>query len=217
MTLELNVSNLSKGYNGNQVLDYCSFSFNKNGIYVLTGQNGCGKSTLLRICALIEEPDRGEIVFSSGGTLINRDLDLKRRITLVLPKVGVFNASVFSNVAYGLLIRHINKKEVHERVTRALEFAGLDLKKDQNALTLSSGETQRLGIARALVIEPEILFLDEPTSSVDHRNTEIIQDLILKMGKERNTTIIMTTHSGEQAEKLADILITMHDGKLFAA
>jgi tungstate transport system ATP-binding protein len=214
MTLELTLSNIAKGYNGNQVLTDCSFSFNNNGIYVLTGPNGCGKSTLLRICALIEGPDRGEIVFRSDGTLINRDIDLKRRITLVLPKVGVFNTSVFRNVAYGLLIRDMARKEVNERVMGALEFAGLGSKKDQNALTLSSGETQRLGLARALVIEPEILFLDEPTASVDHKNTEIIEDLILRMRKERNTTIIITTHSQEQAAKLADTYISMDNGKL---
>lgn len=217
MTLELTASSISKDYKGNQVLIDCSFSFKSNGIYVLTGPNGCGKSTLLRICALIEEPDRGEICFKSEGILINRDLDLKRRITLVLPKVGVFNSSVFRNVAYGLMIRDIYGKEVDERVSRALEFAGLDSKKNQNALTLSSGETQRLGIARALVIEPEILFLDEPTASVDHKNTEIIENLILRMRKDRNTVIIITTHSGEQAKKLADTLITMHNGRLLFA
>jgi tungstate transport system ATP-binding protein len=214
MTLRLSASNVWKGYNGNQVLRDCSFLFDEHGIYVLTGANGCGKSTFLRICALIEPPDGGEIDYFSDEGVAQKGLELKRRITLVLPKIGVFNTTVSKNVTYGLRIRGIGGTEAERKVADALDFVGLGHKKDQNALTLSSGETQRLGIARALVIKPEILFLDEPTASVDRKNIEIIENIILEMKKDAKAIVVITTHDRAQAERVADSLLLMKEGKI---
>jgi len=95
MSLHLTTSNIFKSYNGESVLKNCSFSFDQGGVYVLTGPNGSGKSTFLRICSLIECQDSGQIHYVSGGQVLDNDLALKRRITLVLPKVGLFNMSGF--------------------------------------------------------------------------------------------------------------------------
>ncbi|HMK55481.1 MAG TPA: ATP-binding cassette domain-containing protein [Dissulfurispiraceae bacterium] len=214
MSLRLITTDIYKSYNGNEVLRDCSFSFEKSGIYVLTGHNGCGKSTFLRICAFVEQPDSGEVQYISNDEPTLKDLSLRRRITLVLPRAGIFNTTVFNNAAYGLKIRGIRGSEARQRVERVLDFVGLGQKKDQNALTVSSGEAQRLGIARALVIEPEILFLDEPTASVDQKNTGIIEEIIRRMKEERKVTIIMTTHDREQASRIADHLLVMKDGKI---
>jgi tungstate transport system ATP-binding protein len=214
MTLRLIASNIDKAYSGNQVLRNCSFAFSEHGVYVLTGSNGCGKSTFLRICALIEKPDSGELNYLSEGVILSKDLELRRRITLVLPKVGVFNTTVLKNVAYGLGIRGIRGTEAEKDVTDALEFVGLTHKRDQNALTLSSGETQRLGIARALVIKPELLFLDEPTASVDQKNTEIIENVIMEMKKDAKAIVVIATHDRAQAQRLADCLMVMREGKI---
>ena len=216
MTLQLCASNIRKKYNGDQILRDCSFSFDEQGIYVLTGANGCGKSTFLRICSLIEEPDSGEINYFSDKSMLRKNLELRRRITLVLPKVGVFHTTVFKNVAYGLRIRGIRGIEANERVEKALEFVELGHKRNQNARTLSSGETQRLGIARALVIKPEILFLDEPTASVDQKNTRIIEDIILNMKQDSMATVVITTHDRQQAARLADHLLVLKDGKILS-
>lgn len=214
MNLKLTASNIYKGYNGNQILRDCSYSFDMYGIYILTGPNGSGKSTFLRICALLESPDRGEIRYSSEQEILKKGLELRRRITLVLPKVGVFNTTVYKNISYGLTIRGIKGGDFREKVNRMLEFVGLRNKKEQNALTLSSGETQRLGIARALIIEPGILFLDEPTASVDQANTEIIEDIIMRMKEEHKTTVIVATHDKDQAKRLGDKVLIMDNGKI---
>src|SRR5208283_5020587 len=120
MSLTFAAFNISKSYNGSQVLKECSFSFDGSGVYVLTGPNGSGKSTFLRICALIEPPDEGEILFSSQGKTIEKDLRLRRRITLVFPRSGVFNTTAFRNVAYGLTVRGIRGVQVIGKVHEAL-------------------------------------------------------------------------------------------------
>ncbi|MFO0752277.1 MAG: ATP-binding cassette domain-containing protein [Thermodesulfovibrionales bacterium] len=214
MSLSLSVSGVWKRYRGAPVLRGCSLSLDGGGIYVLTGANGSGKSTLLRICALLEEPDTGTVDYSSAGIVLPKTISLRRRITLVLPKVGVFSTTVFNNAAYGLKIRNTAKREIGEKVNAALAFVGLQHKAKQDARTLSSGETQRLGLARALVTEPEVLFLDEPTSSVDPESTTALEAVILSLGREGRTTIVVTTHDREQARRLSDRLLLMEGGAL---
>ena len=215
MKLGLRVSNIAKTYNGNEVLKECSYSFKQPGVYVLTGANGCGKSTFLRICSLLEAPDRGEIIYFDERGSLPRDIPLQRRITLVLPKIGLFNTTVSRNVSYGLRVRGIRGKEATERVERVLEFVGLSHKKDQNARTLSSGETQRVGIARGLVIETDILFLDEPTIGLDPEARHEVWLQIAKLNEEK-TTIILTTHYMDEAEKLCNRIAFMDKGRLIA-
>jgi tungstate transport system ATP-binding protein len=214
MNLTLVVSNICKSYNAKSILKDCSFSFEKSGTYVLMGPNGSGKSTFFRICTLLEEPDAGEVRFLSGTEIMKNDVRLRRRITLLLPRVGVFNTTVFKNVAYGLSIRDMKGNEIKDKVDKALDFVRMTNKKNQNALTLSSGETQRLGIARAIVLEPEILFLDEPTASVDQENTAAIEDIILRMKKKGGSIVVIATHDMSQAERLADRLLLVKEGRI---
>jgi len=214
MSLSFRVQHITKHYSGNPVLKDCSFSFEKSGVYALMGPNGSGKSTFLRLCALLETPDDGEVIYSDGAHILEQDIALRRMITLVLPRVGVFNTTVVKNVSYGLRIRGVKAGETEEKALQALEFVKLADKKGRNALTLSSGETQRLGIARAVVIEPAVLFLDEPTASVDQKNTEIIEEIILKMKKEGGSAVVITTHDPGQAGRLADYMLVMSEGEL---
>ena len=215
--MKLVVNHIRKDYGGRSILKDCSFTFSMTGAYVLMGPNGSGKSTFLRICALLEQQDSGEIAYLDDGTPLTQDISLKRRITLVLPRIGVFNTTVFKNVAYGLTIRGLRHAVIGQKVDQALAFVGLDQKRDQNARTLSSGETQRLGIARALVFEPAVLFLDEPTASIDEENSMIIESIIHKMKKDSRSVVIMTTHDKDQAKRLADRLLVIRDGKLMEA
>lgn len=218
--MKLSILNITKIFNGIKALDNCSFSFHQTGIYTLLGPNGSGKSTLLRICALIEKPDSGEVNYyedTSGKPFISESsTDVRRKITLVLPKVGVFNTTVFNNVAYGLKIRGMENRKIRDKVKESLKFVGLHDKYNHNALTLSSGETQRLGIARAIVIEPEILFLDEPTASLDPHSTAMIEEMIFKLKNENRITIVMVTHNIFQSQRLADIALFMYNGRIVA-
>ena len=214
MGLKLEIANLAKTYNGNPVLRDCSFAFDRGQAHMLLGPNGSGKSTLFRILALLEKPDAGVVQYLDGDYLLNQELALRRQITLVLPKTGIFNASVFHNVAYGLKIRGVARGETEARVAAVLAAVGLTQKKFHRALDLSSGETKRLGIARAMVIDPEVFFLDEPTASLDPANAEIIENVILTMKRQRKTTIMMITHDPAQARRLGDQLLYLKDGKI---
>jgi ABC-type multidrug transport system ATPase subunit len=212
--VKLLITHIRKDYDGRAVLKDCSYAFNGTGAYVLMGPNGCGKSTLLRICSLLEQPYGGDLLFQGDGAPLVQDIALRRRMTLVLPRTGVFNTTVFNNAAYGLKVRGVPAARIEELVAKALSFVGLEQKKKQNARTLSSGETQRLGIARALAIEPEILFLDEPTASVDEENTAIIETIIANLKKDGRTLVIMTTHDRDQAARLADRMLIIERGSL---
>ncbi len=214
MSLVLRASHIAKQYGRTPVLNNISMSFEEKGIYVLMGDNGSGKSTFLRICALLEDPDGGSANYEVNGTLLPRDINLRRRISLVLPGVGAFNTSVHQNVLYGLKLRGIKGNDASRKAVRAIDFVGLDHKKEQNALTLSSGETQRLGLARALAIEPEVLFLDEPAAFVDARNREIIEEIIRNLAGDSRRTVIMTTHNRRQAQRLSNRLFFLENGNL---
>jgi len=217
MSLYFNLSKIRKSYNGNSVLKDCSFSFDKSGIYSLMGENGSGKSTLLRICALLEPCDSGTIVYTSNDkAAVSLNIDLRRKITLVLPEVGIFNSNVYSNIAYGLKIRNIDRLDIHNKVNTALDLVNLSHKKNQNALSLSNGEKQRLGIARMLVIEPQVVFLDESTAYVDHKSKDIIEKVLFKLKKKNHSIIVMATHDKAFMNRISDHLLILKDGNLFA-
>ena len=212
--MKLLVSHLKKTYGARTILDDCSHVFDQTGIHVLMGPNGCGKSTLLRICALLEQPDSGEITYTDNGTALVRNIALMRRMTLLLPRTGVFNTTVYKNAAYGLRIRGLDRSLIEQKVNAALDFVQLGAKAGQSGRTLSSGETQRLGLARAQVLEPECIFLDEPTASIDQKNTELIEAILLNMKKDGKTTVIMTTHDQSQAKRIGDRVLSMREGRL---
>jgi len=210
--MKLTVSHIAKAYEGRAILKDCSYAFDRNGTYVLMGKNGSGKSTFLRICALLENPDGGTVEYRENDVVLQPDVALRRRITLVLPRIGVFNTTVSRNVAYPLRVRGLSHADIEARVNKTLAFVGLERKKGQQAKTLSSGETQRLGMARALVLDPEILFLDEPTASIDEENTRIIESIIKDMRNEGRAMVIMTTHDNAQAARIADRLLVLDHG-----
>jgi len=126
----------------------------------------------------------------------------------------VLDTTVFDNVAYGLVIRKVDKKIIREKVMNALSIVGLDGKERQKARTLSGGEAQRMAFARAIVYDPDILLLDEPTSNLDPANVAKIEEIIKRIKNERGTTIIFATHNMYQVKRIADRVGILLDGEL---
>ncbi|MEM2341047.1 MAG: ABC transporter ATP-binding protein [Candidatus Bathyarchaeia archaeon] len=212
---KVEVQNLFKEYSGRQVLKGISFSVQSGELFVLVGPNGAGKTTLLRILDLLEEPTNGKVFFD--GELVDYSTKkerafLRRKIGMVFQQTVLFNMSVFDNVAYPLKVR--GERNIEQKVNGILELVQLRGFERKNALTLSGGEAQRVAIAQALVTEPELLLLDEPTANLDPRNTSTIEEVISHVNREKKTTVIMATHNIFQAEKLADRVAFLSDGKI---
>jgi len=216
MTFHVETRNLSKEYSGKKVLTDVSFGVEKGEIFALIGPNGAGKTTLLRILDLLDEPSEGTVWFE--GTHVDysaRDRQaLRRRIGMVFQRTVLFNMSIFDNVAYGLKVRGEDEKSVKQRVSAMLELLLLRGFDRRNALALSGGEAQRVALAQALITEPEILLLDEPTANLDPRNVSIIEEALSRVNRERKTTMIMTTHNMFQAENLAHRVALLNEGKI---
>ena len=211
------VRNLKKAYNGKIVLDVDNLNFQEGKIYAIVGPNGSGKTTLLNILNLLEKPDEGQIFFYDQEITkkSNSDtLDIRRRMTLVNQDPFLLHSTVYDNIAYGLKIRSIPSIIQKSRIRSALNIVGLSGFKDRKANQLSGGEAQRVVISRALVIEPEVLFLDEPTANIDKKHIDVVERIIKKIKKEIKTTVIFTTHDLSQAYRLADEVISLLDGKI---
>jgi tungstate transport system ATP-binding protein len=153
MSIRLSISDVKKIYGGRVVLGGCSATF-EGGVTALMGPNGSGKSTLLRICALLEMPTSGLIRYFDNDGDLEHDISLKRKISMVLPGGGIFNTSVFKNAAYGLKVRGVDKAIIDEKVREVLDMVGLSSISKQNAHAISSGEVQRLALARAMAGGP---------------------------------------------------------------
>jgi len=210
--MSLRASGLQKSYNGRVVLE-ADLEFKEGCLYSILGPNGSGKSTLLKILARLEEPDIGKVSFVKGpGQDTGMDKSQNRPV-LVPARKGLFNDTVFRNVSYGLKIRKAATRELHQRAEEVLTAVGLWELRKANALTLSDGEAQRLCLAMAMAIEPEIILIDEPTSSLDPQNTMLVEKLIESM-KKNSRLIIMVTHNIFQAKRLSDYAAFLYQGQL---
>jgi tungstate transport system ATP-binding protein len=211
------IKNLKKIYNGRTVLDIESLNFQKRKIYAIIGPNGSGKTTFLNILNLLEKPDEGQISFYNREITYKSNsniLESRRRMTLVNQDPFLFHSTVYNNIAYGLKIRSVPSEVQKSRIRNALNMVGLSGFENRRANQLSGGEAQRVVIARALVIEPEVLFLDEPTSNIDQKHVDVVERMIKKINNEIKTTVIFTTHDLSQAYRLADEVIALLDGKM---
>jgi phosphate transport system ATP-binding protein len=219
----MTAKSLNLYYGDHQALKNVNLSIAKNEITALIGPSGCGKSTFLKslnrmndlvdICRI-----EGEITLS--GKDIYRDMDvnmLRKRVGMVFQKPNPFPMSIFDNVSYGPRVHGIKSKHaLEEIVERQLTRAALwDECKDclkKSALKMSGGQQQRLCIARALAVEPEIILMDEPTSALDPISTSKIEELISELKK--NYTIVIVTHNMQQAVRIADKTAFFLSGEL---
>lgn len=213
------VRSLGKRYGDKEILKGISFDVQRGEVFAVIGPTGAGKTTLLRIIDLLERPTSGAVYIDGLDTSASEKvrLDIRRRIGVVFQKPIVFNASVYDNVAYGLKIRGEEKASLHQKVKSALEMVDLSGYEDRRARTLSGGEVQRVALARAIVIEPEILLLDEPSANLDPVSTAHVEEVISRIIRELNTTVVMATHDMSQGQRLADRIGVLMDGQLLQA
>ncbi|MFZ2451814.1 MAG: phosphate ABC transporter ATP-binding protein [Methylobacter sp.] len=222
--VSIRVENLKLFYGEKQALHGINMEMPKKKVTAYIGPSGCGKSTLLRCINRMN--DLVDHVTIEGKILLDNEniydksvnvAALRRRVGMVFQKPNPFPKSIFENVAYGLRIQGINDKRIlEETVENALRGAALwDEMKDRlndNALGMSGGQQQRLVIARAIAIEPEVLLLDEPASALDPISTLKIEELINEL-KEKYT-IVIVTHNMQQAARVSDYTAFMYMGEL---
>ncbi len=180
---------------------------------IVLGPNGAGKSLLLRLCHGLLRPSRGRINWHGQPARGRLDRETRRRQAMVFQRPVLLRRSALANVAYPLTLRGGSRSEARARAAEALARAGLEGRANTPARVLSSGEQQRLALARAWVTEPEILVLDEPTASLDPAATRAVEDLVLRI-HQAGTKIVMTTHDLGQARRLAEEVLFLHHGRL---
>jgi phospholipid/cholesterol/gamma-HCH transport system ATP-binding protein len=207
-----------KAYDQNEVLRGVSLALPKSTILAVMGGSGAGKTVLLRIVDGLVRPTSGEV--SLFGTRIDRlgeeaMLPLRRRAGFVFQSAALFDSlSAFENVAYPLR-EHTNLSlgEITDRVHRFLSLVGLPGVDDLFPAELSGGMKKRVGIARALVTEPEVVFFDEPTAGLDPTNARLVAELIAELRKGVCDTAIVVTHDIEFAEMVSDQMAILHQGR----
>jgi len=180
----------------------------------VVGPNGAGKSTLLLALAGLLRPTRGTIVVDGVQLTPGQELAYRRRIGLVLPAPLLLSTTVFGNVAAGLRFRGVAADEIRERVDRWLERLAIDHLRDRPASQLSSGEAQRTSIARALVLDPQLLLLDEPFVSLDSVTRGQLLDDFERLQLGAPATRVLVTHHLHEALRLGDRLAVLLDGKI---
>ncbi len=211
----LGVANLRKTYADTAVVDGLSFAVEPGTCFGLLGPNGAGKTTTLRLCLGLTAPDSGEITLNNCA--IPRDAQRARARVGVVPQFDNLDPDFSASENLLVFGRYfgIPESEIKARIPQLLDFASLGSKADARISTLSGGMKRRLTLARALVNNPDIIFLDEPTTGLDPQARHLIWDR-LKQLKSAGKTLILTTHFMDEAERLCDSLIVIDHGRKIA-
>jgi len=211
---ELEIKNLCHYYHGKKILDIPYFQVSQGECLVIIGPNGAGKSTLLRIASLLEKPAEGEIFFRGTKVTAQNELAFRRRLVYLLDRPLFFRGKVKDNLLYGLKIRGVSKKEQAERLEEISELFHLHSLLESEPQELSAGEKQRVNLARALIIKPDLLLLDEPFASLDLNLKDEIMAEFQAIRKKRAQTTVMVTHNREEAFFLAERLAVLIAGEI---
>jgi len=193
---------------GRRIIDDVSLTIEAGSRTVILGPNGAGKSVLLRLCHGLLAPTSGRIAWSAADRANGM-----RRQAMVFQRPVMLRRSALANVAYGLKVAGVDSAERDARARAALERVGLTHLADRPARVLSGGEQQRLALARAWALNPEVLFLDEPTANLDPNATHEIESAIAAIHS-GGTKIVMVTHNLGQARRLADEVVFLHNGRV---
>jgi len=206
--LPLELSEVSLHAEGRALLDAISLRIEAGPKTIILGANGAGKSLLLRVCHGLITPRGGRARWLGGDAAEHRT-----RQAMVFQDPVMLRRSVHGNVAYGLAIHRVPKPERERRIAEVLASTGLAEFATRAAATLSGGEQQRLALARVWALQPEVLFLDEPTASLDPGATAAVEAIVEDMHAQ-GCKLVMTTHDMGQARRLADEVIFLHQGRI---
>ncbi|WP_018665329.1 ABC transporter ATP-binding protein [Heyndrickxia acidiproducens] len=209
----LKIDGISKKFKDVEVVKELSLDLEKGELVSFLGPSGCGKTTTLNMIAGFLEIDKGDIQVE--GNSIGHLPPNKRNMGMVFQSYALFpHMTVFENVAYGLKLRKVKKAEIKKRVEKALKLTQLSGFEQRYPKELSGGQQQRVSIARAIVIQPKVLLLDEPLSNLDAKLRKQMREDIVEIQKNIGITTIFVTHDQEEALAISDRIAVMNRGKI---
>ena len=207
----LQLKNINKYFGKNHVIKNVNLNFEKGHFITFLGPSGCGKTTLLRMIAGFYEPDEGEILLN--GKNIERVPPYDRNTAMVFQEYALFpHMNVFDNVSYGLRVKKKPKDEIEKRVKQALSLMQLEGMEKRFPNQMSGGQQQRVAVARALVMNPEVLLLDEPLSNLDAKLRESVRVELRQIQQKMGLSTIYVTHDQSEALSMSDAIVVLKDG-----
>ena len=207
----LQLKNINKYFGRNHVIKNVNLNFEKGHFITFLGPSGCGKTTLLRMIAGFYEPDEGEILLN--GKNIERVPPYDRNTAMVFQEYALFpHMNVFDNVSYGLRVKKKPKDEIEKRVKQALSLMQLEGMEKRFPNQMSGGQQQRVAVARALVMNPEVLLLDEPLSNLDAKLRENVRVELRQIQQKMGLSTIYVTHDQSEALSMSDAIVVLKDG-----
>lgn len=209
----VNIEHVTKIFDEVAAVDDLNLEVFEGEFFSLLGPSGCGKTTTLRMLGGFEEPTSGRIFL--GGKEVTYLAPYRRDVNTVFQSYALFpHLSVFENVAFGLKRKHMNKSEIHQRVTSILELVDLPKMEARRSSQLSGGQQQRVALARALVNQPTLLLLDEPMSALDAKLRHQMQIELKRIQTQVGITFLYVTHDQEEAMTMSDRLVVMRQGRI---
>ena len=210
---KLELKEISMKYERKYILENLILDVNHGELLVLLGESGCGKTTLLKIIAGIIEPEKGEILMD--GENITHLAPQKRKIGYVPQAQVLFpHMKIKENISFGLEAHKFDKQEIENKIKWVAELTQIEELLDRYPSEISGGQKQRVALGRAMAIEPNLLLLDEPLSSIDASGRESLALTIRRIQKETETTTLYVTHNQEEARLISDRVALMYDGKI---
>jgi sulfate transport system ATP-binding protein len=205
--------NVTKRYGENLVLDDVSVAVPDGSLTALLGPSGGGKSTLLRVIAGLEEPDEGTVII--GGDEVTSHPPQTREVGFVFQHYAAFkHMTVADNVAFGLTVRRRPKDERRARVQELLDLVGLGRLGERYPSQISGGQRQRMALARALAVDPQVLLLDEPFGALDARVREELRAWLRRLHDDVHVTTIFVTHDQEEALEISEQIVVINEGRV---
>jgi len=207
----IEIKNLFKRFKKVVAVNHIQLEVKEGEMLTLLGPSGCGKTTTLRCIAGLERPEEGDIVIDGKPMLSQGFVEpSKRGIGMVFQNYAVWpHMKVYNNIVYGLKIQKMSRQQMNEKAQKVLELVGLSGLEDRYPAQLSGGQQQRVALARCLANDPDVILMDEPLGALDALTREKMQSLVLRLWKETGKTIILITHSVEEALLLGERLLVM--------